>query len=154
MPPAVTQFWNKLNANEKLVMYGVIAVVIAFLVGAVAGGYFGGTGSFGLVGAIAIGVIYWLKYSPNKIAWPAPVQTIVLVIAGISAIFALLSLLGWLGAIGFFGIGLFTIAVIINAIGCGLMAYGAWKEYQAMPKTTTTPPPAAPPAAPPAPPAA
>ncbi len=151
MPPAITQFWNKLNANEKLVMYGVIGVVIAFLIGAVAGGYFGGTGSFGLVGAIAITVIYWLKYSPNKINWPAPVQTIVLVIAAIDLVFALLSLLGWLGAIGLFGIGLFTIAVIVNAVGCGLMAYGAWKEYQAMPKTAA--PPAAPPA-PPAPPAA
>jgi hypothetical protein len=155
MPPAITQFWNKLNANEKLVMYGVIAVVIAFLVGVVAGGYFGGTGSFGLVGAIAIGVIYWLKYSPNKINWPAPVQTIVLVIAAIDLVFALLSLLSWLGAIGFIGIGLLMLAVIINAIGCGLMAYGAWKEYQAMPKTaapttptnsTTPPPPPAPPA--------
>ena len=150
MPPAMTQFWNKLNANEKLVMYGVIAVLIAFLVGVVAGGYFGGTGSFGLVGAIAIGVIYWLKYSPNKINWPAPVQTIVLVIAAIDAVFALLSLLALLG---FFALGLFTIAIIVNAIGCGLMVYGAWKEYQAMPKTTAVPPPA-PPAAPPAPPAA
>jgi hypothetical protein len=148
MPPTIQAFWNKLNANEKLVMYGVIAVVIAFLVGVVAGGYFGGTGSFGLVGAIAIAVIYWLKYSPSKINWPAPVQTIVLVIAAIDLVFALLSVLGWLG---FFGLSLFALAVIVNAIGCGLMTYGAWKEYQAMPKTTppttgTTPPPPAPPA--------
>ena len=149
MPPTIQAFWNKLNANEKLVMYGVIAVVIAFLVGVIAGGYFGGTGSFGLVGAIAIGVIYWLKYSPSKINWPAPIQTIVLVIAAIDLVFALLSVLGWLG---FFGLNLFALAVIVNAIGCGLMTYGAWKEYQAMPKTAppstgTTPPPPAPPAA-------
>ncbi len=150
MPPTLQAFWNKLNANEKLVMYGVIAVAIAFLVGAAAGGFFGGTGSFGLIGAIAVAVIYWLKYSPNNISWPAPVQTIVLVIAGIAAIFALLSVISWLG---FFGFGLFALAVIINAIGCGLMAYGAWKEYQAMPKATTTPPSTTPPA-PPAPPAA
>ncbi len=149
MPPTLQAFWNKLNANEKLVMYGVIAVAIAFLVGAAAGGFFGGTGSFGLIGAIAVAVIYWLKYSPNNINWPAPVQTIVLVIAGISAIFALLSVISWLG---FFGFSLFALAVIINAIGCGLMAYGAWKEYQAMPKTA---PPSTPPTTtPPAPPAA
>ncbi len=149
MPPTIQAFWNKLNANEKLVMYGVIAVAIAFLVGAAAGGYFGGTGSYGLIGAIAVAVIYWLKYSPSKINWPAPVQTIVLVIAAIGAIFALLSVISWLG---FFGFSLFALAVIINAIGCGLMAYGAWKEYQAMPKTA---PPSTPPTAtPPAPPAA
>ncbi|HXG26745.1 MAG TPA: hypothetical protein VNL94_07840 [Candidatus Binatia bacterium] len=150
MPPAVQEFWNKLNANEKLVMYGVIAVFIAFLVGIVAGGYFGGTGSFGLVGAIAIVVIYWLKYAPNtNISWPAPIPTIVLVIAGIDAIFAVLGLLSWLGIFGF---SLFALAIVINAIGCGLMAYGAWKEYQATPKAA---PPSTPPSsAPPAPPAA
>ena len=145
MPPAMQQFWNKLNANEKLVMYGVIAVLVAFLIGVVAGGYFGGTGSFGLVGAIAVAVIYWLKYSPNKINWPAPVQTIVLVIAAIDLVFALLSVLGWLG---FFGLSLFALAVIVNAIGCALMTYGAWKEYQAMPKTTAAPPSSSPPAPP------
>jgi hypothetical protein len=146
MPPTLQAFWNKLNANEKLVMYGAILAVVAFLLGAVGGSGYLGNGSGDLIAAIAIAVIYWLKYSPNKINWPAPVQTIVLVIAGISAIFALLGLLAWIGLLGF---GLFGIAILVNAVGCGLMAYGAWKEYQAMPKTA---PPATPPA-PPSPPA-
>ena len=143
MPPAISEWWKKLNANEKLVMYGAALVVVAFLVGTAGGGF--GTASGDLVAAIVIGVIYWLKYSPNKISWPLPVQTLVLAIAGISALFALLALLGW---IGFLGFGLFGIAILINAIGCGIMAYGAWKEYQAMPKTAAPPPP--PPSAPPA----
>ena len=143
--PVVQEWWKKLNANEKLVMYGAILVVIAFLVGTAGGGY--GSASGDLVAAIAIGVIYWLKYSANKITWPLPVQTLVLAIAGIAALFALLGLLAW---IGFLGFGLFGIAILINAVGCGIMAYGAWKEYQAMPKTA---PPSTPPA-PPAPPAA
>jgi hypothetical protein len=145
MPPTLQAFWNKLNANEKMVMYGAVLVVVAFLLGAVAGRGYLGNGSGDLIAAIAIAVLYWLKYSPNKINWPAPVQTIVLVIAGISAIFALLGLLAW---IGFFGLDLFGIAILVNAVGCGIMAYGAWKDYQAMPKAATTPP------APPAPPAA
>ena len=150
MPPAIQAFWNKLNANERLVMYGAIVVVIAFLIGAVGGGL--GTSSLDLVAAIAIAVIYWLKYAPNSnINWPAPIQTIVLIIAGISAIFALLAVLGWLG---FFGFGLYQIAVIVNAIGCGVMAYGAWKEYQAMPKAAPPSTPPSTPTAPPAPPAA
>ena len=141
--PMVQEFWNKLNANEKLVMYGAIIVVIAFVLGLV-GSYGFGSASGDLIAAIVIAVIYWLKYSPNKITWPAPVPTIVLVIAGISALFAILSVLPWLSLFSF---GLFGIAIIVNAIGCGVMAYGAWKEYQAMPKT-------APPSVPPAPPAA
>jgi hypothetical protein len=145
MPPTLQAFWNKFNANEKMVMYGAILVVVAFLLGAVGGRGYLGNGSGDLIAAVVIAVIYWLKYSPNKINWPAPVQTIVLVIAGISAIFAVLGLLGW---IAFIGLDLFGIAILVNAIGCGIMAYGAWKEYQAMPKAATTPP------APPTPPAA
>jgi hypothetical protein len=145
MPPAISQFWNKLNANEKMVMYGAGLVVIAFLIGTIGGGF--GSASGDLIAAIIVAVIYWLKYSPNKITWPAPVQTIVLVVAGIAAIFALLGLLTWLGFLGF---GLYGIGLLVNAVGCGVMAYGAWKEYQAMPKTA----PPSTPAAPPAPPAA
>lgn len=144
MPPTVSAFWNKLNSNEKMVMYGGIVVVIAFLVGTVGGGY--GSASGDVVAAIAIAVVYWLKYSPNKINWPVPMQTIVLAIAGISAVFALLGALAW---IGFLGFGLYGIAIILNAVGCGMMAWFAYKEYQAMPKASTPPPPA-----PPAPPAA
>jgi hypothetical protein len=143
--PVVQEWWKKLNANEKLVMYGAAIVVLGFLLSL---GSFGGYGSFDLIAAIAIAVIYWLKYSPNKITWPAPVQTIVFGIAGFAAVVAVLALFVALSFI--FAFGLYGISVLVNAIGAGLMAYGAWKEYQAMPKTT---PPATPPA-PPAPPAA
>jgi hypothetical protein len=147
MPPTISAFLKKLNANEKMVLYGGIVVVVAFLLGTVGGGY--GSASGDVVAAIVIGVIYWLKYSPNKINWPVPLQTIVLAIAAISAVFALLGALAW---IGFLGFGLYGIAIILNAVGCGMMAWFAYKEYQAMPKAST-PPPMAPPA-PPAPPAA
>jgi hypothetical protein len=144
--PTVNEFWKKLNANEKMVMYGAAIVVVAFLVGLVASSGFG-SASTDLIAAIAVTVVYWLKYSPNKINWPAPVQTIVLVIAGIAAIFAIL---GALTALTFlFGFGLYAIALIINAIGCVMMAWFAYKEYQAMPKVAAPTPPA-----PPAPPAA
>jgi hypothetical protein len=139
----VQEFWKKLNSNEKMVMYGAALVVIAFVLGLV-GSYGFGSASGDLIAAIVIAVIYWLKYSPNKITWPAPVQTIVVVIAGISALFAILAVLPWLTLFSF---GLFGIAIIVNAVGCGVMAWFAYKEYQAMPKAT---PPAAPPSTPPA----
>ena len=135
--PMVQEFWKKLNANEKMVMYGAIIIVIAFVIGLV-GSYGFGSASTDLVAAIAVAVIYWLKYSPNKITWPAPVQTIVLVISGIAAIFAILAALTAVGLL--FGFGLYGIGLIINAVGCAVMAWFAYKEYQAMPK-------AAPPAA-------
>lgn len=152
MPPTISAFWAKLNANEKMVMYGAIIVVVAFVIGLVGSRGFGSAPS-DLIAAIAITIIYWLKYSPNKINWPAPVQTIVLVIAAIAAIFAILAVLPW---IALFGFDLFGIAILVNAVGCAVMAWFAYKEYQAMPKATTpmAPPPMAPPPAPPAPPAA
>jgi ABC-type branched-subunit amino acid transport system permease subunit len=139
--PMVQEFWKKLNANEKMVMYGAIIIVIAFVVGLV-GSYGFGSASTDLVGAIAVAVIYWLKYSPNKITWPAPVETIVLVISGIAAIFAVLAILPAIALL--FSFGLFGISLLINAVGCVVMAWFAYKEYQAMPKAT---PPPAPPAA-------
>ena len=142
-------FWNKLNANEKLVGYGIVVILVAWLVGLVGGGF---GSSWAFIAAIAVGVIYWLKYAPNQsITWPAPIQTIVLVISGIAALLSLLGLLTLLGFLGLLG-PMYLISVVGNAVGAGLMAYGAWKEYQAMPKTT--PPASTPPPAPPAPPAA
>jgi len=131
--PMVQEFWKKLNANEKMVMYGAIIVAVAFLLGIV-GRYGFGTGSTDVVAAIIVAVLYWLKYAPNKINWPAPVQTIVLVISGIAAAFALLAALGALSFL--FAFGLDAIAVIVNAVGCAVMAWFAYKEYQAMPKAT------------------
>jgi hypothetical protein len=137
MPPTISAFWNKLNSNEKMVMYGAIIVVVAFVIGLV-GSYGFGSASTDLIAAIAIAVIYWLKYSPNNITWPAPVATIVLVIAGIAALFAILAALTAVGLL--FGFGLYGIGLIVNAVGCAVMAWFAYKEYQAMPKAT---PPAA-----------
>ena len=135
------QFMGKLNANEKQVMYGAAIVVVAFVIGLASGfGYLSGS-SGDLAAAVAIAVIYWLKYQPNPINWPIPPQTLVLGIAAVAAFFAVVAVFAWLG---FIGLSLYSLAVILNAVGCGWMAYYAWNEYQTMPKAA---PPPAPPAA-------
>lgn len=145
--PTLQAFWNKLNANERLVGWGALVILAAWLIGVVSGGGIGASWSF--IAAIAVLVIYWLKYSPNQMNWPAPVPTIVLVIAGLAALFAVLGLvtsLGFLGAFGLFGgffIG-YLLAIIANAIGAVMMALGAWREYQAAPKAAPPAPPAPP----------
>lgn len=136
--------WNKLNANERIVGYGIALTVAAWVIGLVGGLGFGGGA---LIPAIVVGVIYWLKYeSKSPINWPLPVATIVLIITGIEALLTLLSLLGFGLVLAVYGIIAF-LALVLNAIGAGVMAYGAWKEYQAMPKATPPPPPPPPPAA-------
>ena len=64
-----------------------------------------------------------------------------LAIAAIAAFFAVLAVVGWLA---FIGISLYSLAIILNAVGCVVMAYGAWNEYQAMPKAAAPPPPSPP----------
>jgi hypothetical protein len=145
--PMVQDFWKKLNANEKIVGYGIIVALVSWILGLVGGAGFGGGA---VVAAVIVAVIYWLKYeSKSPIAWPMPVPTLVLIITGIEALLAVVALLGLMSFLSFYG-GVYLIGILGSAIAAGLMVWGAWKEYQAMPKAT---PPATPPAAPPAPPA-
>ncbi|HEV2006192.1 MAG TPA: hypothetical protein VGQ85_06210 [Candidatus Limnocylindrales bacterium] len=139
------EMWQKLNANERLVSYGAIIVLVAWLVGLIGGGGFG----YGIITAILVLVIYWLKYAPNQnVTWPLPVPTLVLLITGISALLVVLTALPLLGALGFFYYGgIWVLAFIAGVIGVIVMAYGAWREYQAAPKTPAAPPPPPPPAA-------
>jgi len=143
--PVVQEFLKKLTANERTAVWGAAVVVIASI--------FGG-GWLSLIGAIAVIVIYWLKYSPtSKVTWPAPIQLITLAISGIIGLFALLGVIGALGigSLGGLGFGfgglflIYIIAAIAVAVGAGMMVLGTWREYQLMPKTTTsTAPPASP----------
>jgi hypothetical protein len=137
----IQEMWSKLNANERLVSYGAIIVLISWLVGLISGGAF----TYGIITAILVLVIYWLKYAPNQsVTWPLPVPTLVLVITGISALLVILSVLPLLGVLGFFGYGgLWLISLLADLVGVIVMAYGAWREYQAMPKTPPPPPPPA-----------
>jgi hypothetical protein len=126
------EFYNKLNANERLVATGAIIVLVAALVSVVTGGL--GLVSIPLLAAIAALAIYYLKYSPTQtITWPAPIQLIVLAVAALAAIVGILVALQLVSSL--FG-GLFALAVIAVAVGSVIMAWGAWQEYQAMPKTT------------------
>ena len=137
-------FFNKLNAAERLAAIGAVIVIVSWLL-TIVGGYGLGGGSITLLGAIAVLVIYFLKYSPTQnVTWPAPVQTIVLIVSAIAAILAVigaLSLIGFLGALGG-GFGLYFLGLVGTAVGAVIMVWGAWQDYQAMPKTT---PPSNPP---------
>jgi len=149
--------WEKFNPRERLVAIGAALVILGFLVSIA--GYGIGAGTISLLGAIAVLAIFYLKYAPNQnINWPVPVPLLVLGISAIVAILAALDVLTSLRYLGLLGVGIGVLALILEAVGAGLMAWGAWQEYQiekpAMPNfssgSSSTPPPAAPPpAAPP-----
>jgi hypothetical protein len=156
--PQLQEIWNKFNPRERLTAIGAGLVVLAWLIGLVARGF--GVASLGLVGAIAIIVVLYLKYAPNmNIAWPIPVPLITLGISALVALFALLNLIDYLGVLEFLG-ATGIIAFALYVIGALVMLWGSWQEYQvvkpAMPNfsgtgTGSSVPPAAPPAATPPP---
>jgi hypothetical protein len=136
----VQEIWQKFNANERVVAIGAVVVIIAWLVGVVVGYGFGAS-TIGLLGAIAVLAIYYLKYTPDQnINWPAPIPTIVL---GVSAIAALLILIQALSILRFLD-GADALVAVGSIIGGALMAWGAWQEYQAQPKTAPPAPPTPP----------
>lgn len=152
--PQVQEVWNKLNPRERLTAIGAGLVLLAWLVGIVARGF--GVSSIGLLGAIAVIVVLFLKYAPNmNITWPIPVPLITLGISAIVALFAVLTLVDWLGYIELLG-ATAIISFALYVIGAVIMLWGSFQEYQvekpAMPNfssgtSSTAPPPAAPPSA-------
>jgi hypothetical protein len=136
------EFWNKLNANERLAAIGAIVVIVGYIVSLLGTSGFLGGNTLALVGAIVVLVIYYLKYAPSQnVTWPAPIPTIVLVISAIVALLAILTGLSSLGLLS--GLGMYAIGALASLIGGLVMVWGAWQEYQAMPKSTPPPPPPA-----------
>ena len=99
------ELWAKLSAGERFMAYGVVAVVVGWILGQVLGssgggnigvynipGYnYFGAGNAGLlelvalVAAIVVGVVLYLKIAPNmNITWPLPVVQILLGAAAVS----------------------------------------------------------------------
>ncbi len=154
--PQVQEVWNKLNPRERLTAIGALLVALGWIIG-LAGSFGLGGNTIAILGAIAVLVILFLKYSPNQsITWPAPIPLINLAISAIVALLALLGLVQWLQLAGFGSfLGAAIIAAIVTAVGAALMIWGSWQEYQLTKPATTSapaspPPPAAPPPATPA----
>jgi len=147
--------WEKFNPRERMSAIGAGLIILGWIVSLASYGV--GAGTVALLGAIAVLAILYLKYAPNQnITWPAPTSLLILGISAVVALLVLLDLLRVLGVLSFFG-ATAILAILLEVVGAGVMAWGAWQEYQiekpAMPNlgggTSATPPPAPPPAAPP-----
>jgi hypothetical protein len=126
--PQLQEVWNKLNPRERLTAIGAGLVVLAWLIGIVARGF--GVNSLGLLGAIAVIVVLFLKYAPNmNITWPIPVPLITLGISAIVAILAILTLVDWLGYIELLS-ATAIISFALYVIGAIVMLWGSFQEYQ------------------------
>jgi hypothetical protein len=119
---------SKLNSNEKIASLGAVIAIVGGLMG------FGGSGSFGFLGAILMLVIVFLPQFSPQTKLPGSKGSLMMIVGGVSALGAVLALLAILPALGLLGaIGYGTtwllglLAVIVGGL---LMGWGAWKEFQ------------------------
>jgi hypothetical protein len=117
--------FNKLSQNEKLAVYGSVAVVIGGLVG-----YAYSVGILAVLAAILLLVVIFLPQLSPQTTLPGSKGSLMVALGGAAAILMVLALLVALGAIfTFFDIrDLFFLIAVAGALVAG---YAGWQEFQA-----------------------
>jgi hypothetical protein len=149
----LNEIMAKLNQNEKLIGLGAVVVAVAWVLGLViTDGWYGHSGAqtmglIAVVAAVGAVVVLYLKYAPGtNITWPAPVSTILLIVAAVAGVLALIGLFqaftydplqGLGGLLGSYApskpVTLYLAAGGV-AVGAGLMCYAAYMDWTAAKK--------------------
>jgi hypothetical protein len=142
--------FSKLNANEKLAVYGAVASIVGPILASFGFGF--GVGWLTALLAIAMLAIVFLPQLSPQTQLPGSKGSLMVVVGGIAAVSAALALLGSLGLLGLFGSNIvFVLGWLLGIAGGLLMGWAGWQEFQAEGgKFTigTSPAPPAPPAPP------
>lgn len=121
--------FNKLSANEKLAVYGSVAVIVGGLVSV-------GLGGLGLLAVIAalgmLAVLFLPQFSPST-TLPGSKGSLMLILGGIAAVVMLLALLTIISLLGFYfqSLAVNAIFFLIAVAGGLLMGWAGWQEFQA-----------------------
>lgn len=121
--------FSKLGSNEKLAVYGSVAVVIGGLVGLGAAGL----GLIAVLAAVGMLVVIFLPQMSPSTNLPGSKGSLMLGLGAVAAIILVLGFLTVLGALGlllqFSFVG--TLFYLIAVAGGILMAWAGWQEFQA-----------------------
>ncbi len=129
------EIWAKTNPRERLCAIGAGLILLSWILGLVlSGGYFGaGSNTLGLLGAIVVLAMLYLRYAPNtNVTWPAPYPVILLAVAAVVGVVALLQLLQalqYLGSILSYLPVTYWLLLILYFGGSAVMAWGAYQEW-------------------------
>lgn len=122
--------FSKLSQNEKLAVYGSLAVLIGLIVASA--GFFGfGLGTLALLAAIAMLVVIFLPQFSSGTSLPGSRGSLMLICGGVAAavlVLTFLSIAGFIGAL--FG-SLNGIMFLVALVGSIVMAWAGWQEFQA-----------------------
>lgn len=121
--------FNSLSSNEKLAVYGSLAVIVGMLIGS--GGFFGfGLGILALVAAIAMLVIVFLPQLSSGTSLPGSKGTLMFAAGIIAAAVLVITLIQFLSFIGAFLGSINGIFFLIAVVGSLVMAWAGWQELQ------------------------
>jgi len=121
--------FNTLSSNEKLGVYGAIAVIVGMLIAST--GFFGfGLGTLALLAAIAMLIVIFLPQMSQGSTMPGSKGTLMLACGIIAAAVLVIALIGVLGYIGLFLGNINGIFFLIAVVGSLAMAWAGWQELQ------------------------
>lgn len=146
---------SSLSPNEKLAVYGSVAVIV----GALVGGTVSALGWLALLAAVAMLAIVFLPQLSPMTALPGSKGSLMLVAGGVAAVVLVLGLLTIISVIGYYFQvfpvnAIFFLAAVVGGV---VMGWAGWQEFQAEGGTFRlgsggagggSPPPTTPPAPP------
>lgn len=116
--------FSKLGQNEKLAVYGSVAVIVGGLVGF---GY--GISLLAVIAAIAMLAIVFLPQMSSTTTLPGSKGSLMLAAGAVAGVVLVLAFLVYAGIL-FIGFGLGDIFFLIAVAGGLLMAWAGWQEFQ------------------------
>lgn len=117
---------SKLDQNEKLAVYGAIAIVLAGLIST-----WGGLLWLAILAAVGMLAVVLLPQLSKGTSLPGSKGTLMATLGFVALGAGLIEVLRYLGYIGSTFASLNTITFIISVIGAPVMAYAGWRELQA-----------------------
>lgn len=116
--------FSKLDQNERLAVFGSIAVFLAGLIS-----NWGGLLFLAILAAVGMVVVVLLpQFSPST-SLPGSKGSLMAALGFVAAGSALITLLQWIGFLSFFGLN--AIMFLVALLGALVMAWAGWQELQA-----------------------
>ena len=116
--------FSKLSQNEKLAVYGSIAVLIGGLVG-----YSYGLTVLAVLAAVAMLAVIFLPQMSPSTNLPGSRGSLMLLLGGVAGVILLLALVLYIGIV-FTAFGVRDLFFLIAVAGGLLMAWVGWQEFQ------------------------
>jgi hypothetical protein len=117
---------SKLNQNEKLALYGAIALIVGGIVG-----FAYGLTTLGILAAIAMLVLIFLPQLAPTTALPGSRGSLMVAIGAVAGVAMALAFLSALAGALLVRFGLGDIFFLVAVVGGLVMAWAGWQEFQA-----------------------